>query len=533
MFLASNLIYFPWIGAVAWRHSADKRRHSALFECLDIDSDGYISEAEFASGWSTLSSVDSLEQDGRQVTLVWREEDKTWIDESTGTPSKLTGKSSTEAEKPLEREEMRGTHLMKFLDPEGVQIKMRTTNLHNFPFNWLDKDNKGKITKEEFEAGYGLVQAFLAYEAGDGNWLCDLLRAKYLDEKKKPKANTNLVVELGHAVHSTPSPGIPAPARLPQSSVTPKCDPQTLKMGCSAVAAEGLRSAVGLDNDAVFANFMKNPEVMIECEILIAGLGGHPLGRIDDIDNYYSVKFGESGDWTEKEIIIDDEDGKAPVPDHVRKSAETKEYHGGSFEEADYDTGNKGKKLRDFHNDLASVLAGLFIYEVLILRLYTSSTYRLFNTPMRSLFTSDGQKLRHPLRFTIYVLTEGIKKLRAVEAKCNPEGFNKSQELWRGMKDMKLDEIFESVGGTEMAVMSTTSNKDVALKYASSESALVFKYKTVGLTRGVKIQFLSLYPKEVEYVYPPLTFLSVVGKPYPEATHYGNVTIVPVTPQMS
>jgi len=447
----------------------------------------------------------------------------------------LTGKSSTEAEKLLEKQELRGS-----------------TDLRNFPFEWLDKDGEGKITKEEFEAGYELVQAFLAYEDGRGYWLCQLLRAKYLDEKKKPKANTNntnLVGELGHEsvdaippeppsheVRSTPSPGNPAPAGLPQSSVTPKCDPQTLKMGCSAVAAEGLRSAVGLDNDTVFANFMKNPEVMIECEILIAGLGGHPLGRIDDIDNYYSVKFGESGDWTEKEIFFgkDGKDGQAPVPDHVRKSAETKEYHGGSFEEADYDTGNKGKKLRDFHNDLASVLAGLFIYEVLIPRLYTSSTYRLFNTPMRSLFTPDGQKLRHPLRFTIYVLTEGIKKLRAVEAKCNPQGFNKSQELWRGMKNMKLDETdFESVGGTEMAVMSTTSDKDVALKYASSESALVFKYKTVGLTRGVKIQFLSLYPKEVEYVYPPLTFLSVVGKPYPEATHYGNVTIVPVTPQMS
>ena len=80
-----------------------------------------------------------------------------------------------------------------------------------------------------------------------------------------------------------------------------------------------------------------------------------------------------------------------------------------------------------------------------------------------------------------------------------------------------------------MAVMSTTSDKNVALSYASGESALVFKYKTVGLTRGVKIQFLSLYPKEFEYICPPLTFLSVVGEPF---TH-GNVRYVEVTPQMS
>jgi hypothetical protein len=80
---------------------------------------------------------------------------------------------------------------------------------------------------------------------------------------------------------------------------------------------------------------------------------------------------------------------------------------------------------------------------------------------------------------------------------------------------MKVDKTFESVGGTEMAViMSSTSDKMIALSYAeytSCECPLVFKYKTVGLSRGVKIQSLSLYPKEVEYIYPPLTFLSVVG----------------------
>jgi hypothetical protein len=100
------------------------------------------------------------------------------------------------------------------------------------------------------------------------------------------------------------------------------------------------------------------------------------------------------------------------------------------------------------------------------------------------------------------------------------------------MANMKVNRIFESIGGTEMAVMSTTSDKMIALSYAeytSCECPLVFKYKTVGLSRGVKIQFLSLYPKEVEYIYPPLTFLSVVGDSYKE----GNVTIVEVMPQMS
>ena len=297
-------------------------------------------------------------------------------------------------------------------------------------------------------------------------------------------------------------------------------------------------NAVGLDDDEVFGNMMKEPELAIECEILFAGLGGHVDGRIDDIDNYYSIKFGKSGDWEEKEInsetmeidsLLDDENGKAPIPEHVKKSAATGKYHGGIFQKADYDSGNECKKLKDFHNDPASVLAGLLIYEVLILRLYTSTTYRLFNGPMRKFLTTDGQKPHHPLRFAIYVLTEGIKKLRAVEAKRDPHGFISTQKLWRGFANTKWDEKFLLEGGTEMAVMSTTSSKEVALSYASSESPLVFKYRTVGLTRGVNIQFLSLYPKEVEFVYPPLTFLSAVGKPITK----GKVTILEVKPQMS
>jgi hypothetical protein len=33
------------------------------------------------------------------------------------------------------------------------------------------------------------------------------------------------------------------------------------------------KRAVGLDDDEVFGNFMKNPELAIESEILVTGLG--------------------------------------------------------------------------------------------------------------------------------------------------------------------------------------------------------------------------------------------------------------------
>jgi hypothetical protein len=457
-------------------------------------------------------------------------------------------------------------------DRDGLKLEefasweSKSFPFESFPFKWLDDNGDGKISKQEYEKGYELVEAFREFEVGECRSLCLLLRAKYLEEKKKEKANTNppsppppSPPPPSPPPPSPPPPSVrenanlgrvhPSPAELsdlPQSTdgtclahnrshsatTTAKCDPKTLKVGCSAVAGKGLRRAVGLDDDKVLSNFMTDPELAIECEILVAGLRGHEdgYGCIEDIDNYYSIKYGKSGDWEEKEINLetmkidpmeDDENGKAPIPNHVKASAENGKYHGGIFKKKDYDFGNDGNKLKDFCEHDASKKAGLFIYQVLILRLYTSTTFRLFNGPMRKLLMTDnqisqltdGQKSHHPLRFTIYALTEGIKKLRAVEAERDPVGFNKSMDLWRGVADMKVNEDFLEQGGTEMAVMSSTSDKDVALSYARRETpkpGLVIKYKTFGLSRGVSIQFLSLYPKEVEFIYPVHLFKQVL-----------------------
>merc|ERR1711920_206203 len=92
----------------------------------------------------------------------------------------------------------------------------------------------------------------------------------------------------------------------------------------------------------------------------------------------------------------------------------------------------------------------------------------------------------HPWPMTLYFLDDGIKKLRGVAARLEPKEFNKMLPLWRGMKNMKLDlEQFNETGGTEVAPMSTTKNRDVAQKYAASEQPLIFCFKTRGLGRGV------------------------------------------------
>ena len=67
-------------------------------------------------------------------------------------------------------------------------------------------------------------------------------------------------------------------------------------------------------------------------------------------------------------------------------------------------------------------------------------------------------------------------------------------DLFRGMKNMRVDvDEFQRTGATEMACMSTTAVKAVALKYASSAQPLLFRYKTRGNSRGVSIQYLSMF----------------------------------------
>ena len=69
--------------------------------------------------------------------------------------------------------------------------------------------------------------------------------------------------------------------------------------------------------------------------------------------------------------------------------------------------------------------------------------------------------------------------------------------------------------------------QQVALTYAESAHPLIFKLTTLnGMERpGIALQYLSLYPREAEYLYPPLTYLGVI-KSYRE----GDKTIVEVKP---
>jgi len=97
------------------------------------------------------------------------------------------------------------------------------------------------------------------------------------------------------------------------------------------------------------------------------------------------------------------------------------------------------------------------------------------------------------------------------------------------MKNMHMDMAkFKEFGGVEMAPMSTSNLKSVANNYAAgSQGGLLFEYETQGKSTGVSLQYLSVYPKEQEFLYRPLTFLTANGDPYVQ----DGVRHVPVLPQ--
>ena len=60
--------------------------------------------------------------------------------------------------------------------------------------------------------------------------------------------------------------------------------------------------------------------------------------------------------------------------------------------------------------------------------------------------------------------------------------------------------------------MSTTSNLAVAMRYSASVRAVLLRLITESFyERGPDISFLSAFPGEAEFLFPPLTYLQPTG----------------------
>jgi len=279
-----------------------------------------------------------------------------------------------------------------------------------------------------------------------------------------------------------------------------------LMLGQPEIAAAGLKVALGLNDDMVFATLLSKGVDQVVAEV-------HACGDENDLANLQYILHGKACNAPD-------------LPEHVHSSLRNGWYHGGRIGLGDFDAGHEGMTLDDFVAHPHAVGAGLSRAQVVALRLYTTSSFPRFNAPLRA-----GQ-CPHPLRMTVYYLSEALKSLRRIEARDAPEVFNSIVYLYRGMRDTAIvdEKAFMTTGGTETAPMSTSAKKEVALSYASSRCGLLFQYRTRGLGRGVPLSFLSCYPKEEEFLYPPMTFLQ------PERTWHDDetqCTVVEVTPQMS
>ena len=147
-------------------------------------------------------------------------------------------------------------------------------------------------------------------------------------------------------------------------------------------------------------------------------------------------------------------------------------------------------------------MAKLERHHVLALRLYTTESYCKINDPLRN----DPLVRPHPFAATTYPVSQSIKKSAELS------DAHKIRFFWRGMRDFSLDPaaLLEK-GGTDFGCVSTTANQAVAVHtFATGSLPLVFRVVSKGpMDRGADISFLSVFPSEEEYVYPPLTYLRV------------------------
>ena len=138
----------------------------------------------------------------------------------------------------------------------------------------------------------------------------------------------------------------------------------------------------------------------------------------------------------------------------------------------------------------------------------------------------------HRFPVTIAFIDDGIRRLRAVEAEQIEKKGKGSEEiiLWRGMSNVQTSDEFLRSGGVEIAPMSTTYSLKTALHYAMKGQAnTIFRIVTRSfMDRGANIAYLSTYPKEEEFLYPPLTFLSPTGR----SQRVGTINIIEVVPRL-
>lgn len=180
--------------------------------------------------------------------------------------------------------------------------------------------------------------------------------------------------------------------------------------------------------------------------------------------------------------------------------------------------------------------AQLKLEEVVALVLYTGPMFQVYNCVLRR-FPAEQYAVfdesKNTFSTTIHVLVSAVHKISRVARLpdglvlyCGlgglmelPPSFWRSDE--RGVK-----------GYAEWGFRSTTSDKAVAIQYSGVEQgrplAMVLKLEVHAVDRGASIRDFSQYPREVEYLWVPCSYLEPSGPAELEVTPHGIVSTIPV-----
>ena len=107
------------------------------------------------------------------------------------------------------------------------------------------------------------------------------------------------------------------------------------------------------------------------------------------------------------------------------------------------------------------------------------------------------------------------------------------------MRNLRATEEFESMGGSEFAPMSTTSDPRVAVAYGASRNSeagcsLLFKVATSSfMERGADLSWCSAFPGESEFLYPPLTYLQPTSRREVVRLGSNDFTVIELTPHFA
>ena len=87
---------------------------------------------------------------------------------------------------------------------------------------------------------------------------------------------------------------------------------------------------------------------------------------------------------------------------------------------------------------------------------------------------------------------------------------------------------------SQLAAMSTTTELKVAASYSASACSLLFMLRTTSfMDRGADLSYLSCFPGEAEYLYPPLTYLQPTSRRETILVGADRYTVVEVEPHFA